>query len=918
MNESLFEPLFIQFKQYPSALIPLPTEEERLEQFFLEGKLHNLKLASLGQMETVKGCLVFVDACVLQAASDPIFQAWADWCHGLAWLTHDPLMALPHFERGYAQYERLGKTHEASRILGNIAFIFGRLGRLAEAEEALWRIYDHLKPYPEYVGWPAFYLNLSLIQGLQGEYENMLANARQAEKKARTFGDSIIESKALINQAFAARFLGQLDDAQDVLQRAHTLAVACKAPELIGKALINLARLQTYRSNLFEALRLLNKARDCFHAAELTINLATADIEEATLYEQLGMLKEARQAAIRAADAFENKVANESVEARLLAVRFALMREQPRKAISYLEQAAALLPQVAGTFQAMWQAYRAHPLLQKNALQREAALVQANQAVVRLKEIGAVKEQLEAALIAAALSVEPTKHYQQLIERAQQAGFPALEQQACEGLARHLPAAQAIKPLQQAFELARQTRQRMPVEELKATLLTGQSTLFSRLIEAYLHNQEPLRACEALLEAKGAIWAELATTSEPIEPAPEWVRAKTELLFWREEWYEAQENTPYKTHCQAQIKEAQATLQTIARSQVRKRTLQRVPELSSVQAALSTCAIEYIVTENSIWACVLRPNQPPQWVQVGQRARVARLLRRFNPLRGDLSSRPAEKRLAAAQAQQPAVDKLLTRLYDHLLQPLAPFLPAEGSLLIAPDHFLFEVPWAALRHQDHYLVEQYELSLLPSTALVALPIEPPTEKRANTPKTAPLALGYAGDLHYVEAELHAIQQALPTFRRINPARTSDMPTNNAPPYLHIAAHGQINRQSPLLSSLSFSDGPFLLAETFNLSLQGTELVTLSACETGTTPERGGVTLALAGAFLTAGAQAVLASLWAIDDQATSLLMSHLYRHLLTNNSLPYALAHAQRDLITQGFAHPYYWAAFQPLARTIG
>ena len=85
------------------------------------------------------------------------------------------------------------------------------------------------------------------------------------------------------------------------------------------------------------------------------------------------MLKDARQAAVRAADTFENRLPNESVEARLLAVRLAFMQEQPRKGMRYLQQAAPLLPQVAETFQAMWQAYSAHPLLQKNALEREAA-----------------------------------------------------------------------------------------------------------------------------------------------------------------------------------------------------------------------------------------------------------------------------------------------------------------------------------------------------------------------------------------------------------------------------------------------------------------------------------------------------------------------------------------------------------------
>lgn len=128
-------------------------------------------------------------------------------------------------------------------------------------------------------------------------------------------------------------------------------------------------------------------------------------------------------------------------------------------------------------------------------------------------------------------------------------------------------------------------------------------------------------------------------------------------------------------------------------------------------------------------------------------------------------------------------------------------------------------------------------------------------------------------------------------------------------------HGHINPQSPLLSQLIFADGALLLADVLNLHVYGTALVTLSACDTATTPERGGVALALAGAFLTAGAQAVVASLWPVDDTATALMMEHLYAGLSAGQPISQALAHAQAHLRTAGYSHPYYWASFQALVR---
>ncbi len=135
--------------------------------------------------------------------------------------------------------------------------------------------------------------------------------------------------------------------------------------------------------------------------------------------------------------------------------------------------------------------------------------------------------------------------------------------------------------------------------------------------------------------------------------------------------------------------------------------------------------------------------------------------------------------------------------------------------------------------------------------------------------------------------------------------------------LHIAAHGELHAQEPLLSRLWLADGPYLLADALRLPLHGTELVTLSAYDTGTMPERGGIALALSGTFLMAGTQAVVSSLWPVDDAATQLFMRHLYAGLAEGLLLPAALQRAQRQLLSGEYAHPFYWAAFQLMMRRL-
>jgi CHAT domain-containing protein/tetratricopeptide (TPR) repeat protein len=140
--------------------------------------------------------------------------------------------------------------------------------------------------------------------------------------------------------------------------------------------------------------------------------------------------------------------------------------------------------------------------------------------------------------------------------------------------------------------------------------------------------------------------------------------------------------------------------------------------------------------------------------------------------------------------------------------------------------------------------------------------------------------------------------------------------------LHFATHGFLNSLNPELSGLVMSlvdeqgktqNGYLLAPELYNLKLPATELVVLSACQTGLGKEiRGEGIVGLTRGFMYAGSPRVVVSLWNVNDRATADLMKSFYEAMLANGQRPAAaLRTAQLALLKQKqWQAPYFWAAF--------
>ncbi len=265
-------------------------------------------------------------------------------------------------------------------------------------------------------------------------------------------------------------------------------------------------------------------------------------------------------------------------------------------------------------------------------------------------------------------------------------------------------------------------------------------------------------------------------------------------------------------------------------------------------------------------------------------------------------------------------------LYEAIIRPLAPWLASKRirHLVVVPDGALATVPLGVLRDRraNRFLIEDFSISVAPGLAML------PSDRTEAGDEPAVLLGGVTAGapgfepLPAARAELAALgafypNRSLLVDQAFTKAALQEVVRDPATRVVHLATHGEFRGRADQ-TYLLCGDGKLTLAEIERLLRpkqfrgQPVDLLCLSACKTAAGDDR--AALGMAGAAVKSGARAVVATLWQVDDAATSRIMTDFHAALRDRATTGKAelLRQAQLDCLRLGvpFTHPSLWAPF--------
>ena len=345
----------------------------------------------------------------------------------------------------------------------------------------------------------------------------------------------------------------------------------------------------------------------------------------------------------------------------------------------------------------------------------------------------------------------------------------------------------------------------------------------------------------------------------------------------------------------------------------KRKLIEQIPAVSQLQKRLdnSTALLSYHLSENELLILFITASRFEYY-----KSPVTRTF--FNDIdsfKQALQNTSSENRYNSVAAAM--------KLYQVLISPVQTQLSQINRMIIIPDDELHYLPFEALQNENEkYLIEQFAVQYNYSTTLLGINTQ--KDISSATLAFAPFASkSYEDSSGYSLSSLPASKEEVSSlqgkiFMDTSATKNNFLHSANQYHIIHLATHASANNGEPSRSFIAFYPGTddykLYAQEIYNLHLDSTELVILSACETGTGRLiKGEGLMSLSRAFAYAGCPNIITSLWQAEDKTTAFLTQRLHVYLDKGFSKDKALQKVKLDLlesddIASRFKSPNYWA----------
>lgn len=717
----------------------------------------------------------------------------------------------------------------------------------------------------------------------------------------------------LFNQATIYLCQGNPQPALDLLRSCLVYFQSNQLFSFAGRAMYNLAYAEYLSGKYQDSLIHLLGATEIFRKLRDHSFLASCYLDESELYFRLNRFDDSIDMARRARKKFEKlRMPYELAESNVMLGVVLLREEKVADALPYLKQAqkyfrdsnntvksAELDMQIANAFSKMGQTRKA-----RAHLRRSFYVFKRQRMYSRMLSNLTYQAGLFAEVKAWSRAERTLRQAEPWLKKAPLPWVLASFYQLRGIVASKMDGPSAARYLQTAIRLIEGMRTEVPSEDLRISYLQDKMIPYDALIELRLNQRNRAgiwRAFQFSERARSRVLLDLMEGSLSFQPNSE----KSSQLYLQ---LDALRNDSWRVSIGGTTshpgKREKQIIRIMRRLQYSKNPRAvKQPSLTQIQAALDPdqALISFYWIDSRLNAFVFSREGISSRVSITDSDEAFKSYQLF---RFHLERKRHDPRASASLC-----DPHLKSLYYRLIAPIYPILKNYRTWTIVPHRWLHALPFHCMKSGNNYLVDIHRIQYAPSVSVFlrskSQNLEIGTEK---------LLVGYADqNAPLIEEEVSTIRDIYPTARAITGAEATSTQFKRfarESGLIHVASHGRFLPDQPLFSGILLKDGWMALPQIYQLQLKSS-LVTLSGCETGGQEILAGDELmGLIRAFLYAGTQSVLVSLWRVFDHSTAFFMKRFYAELAEGNSKLEAWREAMLRTKDQ-WNHPYDWGPFQ-------